>query len=208
MPERLDRVTVAVPMGTHAISRAACETLVAKLEQQQTEAWLARHWPELTRESTAAAIRVRFEGVRASRPVELSAGEKRLLCVLLTYWPMTHEGVGDDTRTELLSLLAALERGDPKPYIVEWWEEGDDNPARGVSSNWRWRWEQWGERPRYTDHLHCLFCDTRFSDRSDVDYDLAEGWCGVDEDDYQRWVCAGCFEKLRERFGWKAESPR
>ena len=100
MPERLEPVTFTVPMGTQTISWDAREVLLAKLEQKQTEAWLAKHWPELGFKSNAAAIRASIEAVGASRPVELSADETPLLCKLLKFWPMTHEGVSDGMRTE------------------------------------------------------------------------------------------------------------
>ena len=60
------------------------------------------------------------------------------------------------------------------------------------------------EQSKYGGHDHCPFCNTRFSDRSEVDYDVDEGWVGFDENGYERWVCAGCFEKLHERFGWRS----
>ena len=201
VPERLDRVTVPVPMGTHTISWDARETLLAKLAQKKTVAWLEQEGLEFGVESTAAAIRARFEAVGASRPVELSADERNMLGWLLNSWPMTHEGVSDSTRRELLALLAALGRGEPADWSVEEWEEGKGLDLGG------WRWKQWGpaEQSKYGDHDHCPFCNTRFSDRSEVDYDLDEGWVGRDETGYERWVCVGCFEKLRERFGWKTE---
>ena len=201
MPERLDLVTVRVPMGTQTISWDAHKVLLTTLEQKQTAAELDKDALDHGVESNAAAIRARFEAVGASRPVELSADEKILLCMLLRYWDWQQRAWGSDViRNELLALLAALERGDPSDSTLEHWGEGDDLGE--------WRWGQWGstENSKSDDHSHCPFCNTRFSDRSEVDYDLDEGWVGHDESGYEWWVCPGCFDKLHERLGWKVEA--
>ena len=63
MPERLNRVTFTVPMGTQTISWDAREVLLAKLAQKQTEAWLrqalAGTWSQEQRSGDPSSLRSR-----------------------------------------------------------------------------------------------------------------------------------------------------
>jgi len=188
MPERLDRVTVLTPNGEVFLSWEERQALLAQLE----------------RTPGAADIHATFDAVGASRPVELDAGQRNTLKNLLAEWLMDDE-VFDDERGGILDVHTALNRGEPWESTLEDWEAGDEGGRGFDSANWRWRRERWGERPRPSDHLHCLFCNTRFADGTQHPTDLQEGWCSLDESDYERWVCAGCFEKLHERFVWKVE---
>jgi hypothetical protein len=86
-----------------------------------------------------------------------------------------------------------------------------------------WCWAKWveyddpiedasapgGIRVEHQDHDHCSICyDTAFSAR--FEGDLREGWTtagprgkhiGAARDAYY-WVCAACFDELREQFSW------
>ncbi len=186
MPERLDRVTVNVPDGDVTIGRATREVLMGILAQNEG----------------AAVIRARFEAVGASRLVELTRGERVALRNLLGEWLLDDEDRPEEQG--LTDLYIAVNRGEPWDGMVDIWDEGDAETGRGFGSGtWHWRWARWDER-RYPDddHQHCIFCHTNIEDDA-----LTEAWLTLGDDDCERWVCAGCFDKLRDRFGWKVE-PR
>lgn len=184
MPERLDRITVTVPDGDVSVSWATREELMRLLAQRDD----------------TAAIRSRFDAVGASRPVELTREERVALRDLIGEW--LYEEVGRPEEQGLTDLYIAINRGEPWEYSVEAFAAGDAGDGPELSSqNWRWRWMQWRDRrDPDDDHQHCRFCHTNIQDDA-----VSEAWCSHDQEDYERWVCAGCFEKLHERFGWKVE---
>jgi hypothetical protein len=61
-------------------------------------------------------------------------------------------------------------------------------------------------RRRYTapradwDHDHCEFCAVKFMD-ADLPEVLREGYATLDG----CWICDGCFEAFRARFGWSLD---
>jgi hypothetical protein len=62
-------------------------------------------------------------------------------------------------------------------------------------------WKQWARPGEEWDHDHCAFCWAKFmeEDRPGV---LHEGYVTADG---RHWICRGCFDDFRERFGWKVE---
>jgi hypothetical protein len=66
-------------------------------------------------------------------------------------------------------------------------------------------WEEYSAPSEAWDHDHCAFCWQKFMevDRPDV-----ERFGYVTDTEVQEWwVCRGCFEDFRERFGWQVEPP-
>ncbi|MFZ0300091.1 MAG: hypothetical protein WBW31_06555 [Candidatus Sulfotelmatobacter sp.] len=54
------------------------------------------------------------------------------------------------------------------------------------------------------DHDHCEACTTKFSET--IPGALREGYA---TNDNYRWICADCFNDLKEQMGWKlASDPR
>jgi hypothetical protein len=184
MPERLDHVTVTVPDGDVTVSWSTRQVLMDRLAQDEN----------------TAGLRARFEAVGASRHVDLNREERVALRDLIGEWLYEEHEIPEERG--LTDLYIAVNRGEPWESVVEAFERGDSETGRRFGSqNWRWRWAQWRERQDPDDdHQHCVFCNTNIEDDA-----LTEAWCSLDEDDYERWVCAGCFEKLRERFGWTVE---
>jgi hypothetical protein len=72
----------------------------------------------------------------------------------------------------------------------------------GVAFRWK-KYYQWSER---WDHDHCSACGATFSLGDGGDY-LKEGYAVTADyklgEDYQ-WVCAKCFEDLKDNLGWTA----
>ena len=84
--------------------------------------------------------------------------------------------------------------GEPSEYTVEMFKDGYGGP------DWRWRWTHWRERlDPHDDHQHCVFCHTNIEDNA-----VTEAWRAFNEKGVEQWICAGCFETLHGRFGWKA----
>jgi hypothetical protein len=183
VPERLERITVAAPSGDVTITWDTRQMLMERLAQRDD----------------TAGIRRRFDAVGASRSVELNRDERLALRGLLDEW-LCDEKPPDEQ--ELTDLYIALNKGEPSDAIVEMFAEADtEAEPRLRSINWRWRWAHWRDRQDPNDdHQHCMFCHTNIEDDA-----LTEAWCSVDANDYERWVCGGCFEKLRERFAWSVE---
>jgi hypothetical protein len=73
MPERLDRVTVALNGGDVVLSWASREALMLRLQETQE----------------SSQIRHSFTAVGASRPVALSPAQRADLIVILDDWPVT-----------------------------------------------------------------------------------------------------------------------
>ncbi len=180
MPERLDRVTVNVPDGDVTISWATREVLMGLL----------------TEDENAAGIRARFEAVGASRPVDLTRDERLALRDMLGWC------LGNDESPELqglTDLYIAVNRGEPGEHIVGRFEQAGGLGSEGS----RWRWMHWRDRQDPNDGpQHCFFCHTNIETGA-----VEAAWRAVDENDVEHWGCAGCFEKLHERFGWKVERP-
>jgi hypothetical protein len=181
MPEGLDRITVIVPDGQVTVTWDTRQLLIDRLAQQDN----------------TADIRARFEGVEASRPVELNRDERLALRDLLGEWLYDEEPPEEQ---ELTDLYIALNKGEPWNDLVEMFAQADAE-AEPRLPPMTWRWARWRDRQDPDDdHQHCLFCRTNIEDDA-----LTEAWCSLDEDNCEYWVCGGCFEKLRERFGWTPE---
>lgn len=177
MPERLDRVTVLTPNGDVTFSWDTRGMLLSLLEQNEG----------------AAEIRARFDAVGASQPVDLTH-DGLVLRDILGEW-LTGRVVVPDGISEL---YIAINMGEPHEEIVEMLAEAD---AEAGSENWPWRWTHWRDRTdAHDDHQHCMCCHTNIEDDA-----VTEAWRSLQENDVEVWVCAGCFEKLHERFGWKVE---
>ena len=108
MPERLDRITVRTQNGDVTISWESRRVLLSLLAQEEN----------------TTEIRSSFEDVGASRPVELSAGQRTMLRDLFVDWMrddvLFPEGWDDElfpegTQRELTDLFLAPEKGDPSP---------------------------------------------------------------------------------------------
>ena len=81
MPERLDRVTIALDARNITISWEARQALQKRLYYKDVKAGM------MTRgESTDGILRA-FEAVGATRPVELTKGQRMLLLNVLRIWP-------------------------------------------------------------------------------------------------------------------------
>lgn len=52
------------------------------------------------------------------------------------------------------------------------------------------------------DHDHCEFCSAKFAGSGNEEV-LREGFCTPGG---YWWVCPGCFEDFRDRFGWTVKS--
>ena len=76
MSERLDHVTVALSRGNVTFTWATRQALMRRL--------LHVH--------STARIRASFEAVGASRPVELSAGQRAVLLIILEEWSVGGDG--------------------------------------------------------------------------------------------------------------------
>ena len=61
-------------------------------------------------------------------------------------------------------------------------------------------YKKYSDRITKTDHDHCEFCGSKFSDKSHDD--LREGYCTLD--DY-RWLCETCFFDFKEMFQFTCE---
>lgn len=72
MPERLDRVTVALNRGNVVLTWASRQVLMRRLQHVQE----------------TARIRVAFEAAGASRPVELTGGQRTTLLLTLEGWSL------------------------------------------------------------------------------------------------------------------------
>jgi hypothetical protein len=63
-----------------------------------------------------------------------------------------------------------------------------------------------GERPVW-DHDHCELCQQSLTDDPAREDGEREGWrTGLGWGSYT-WICARCFEDLRERLGWRVAAP-
>jgi len=105
MPERLDRVTIALDASDITISWEARQALHRRLYSADIEAGI------MTLGASTYSILRAFETVGATRPVELAKGQRLLLLRVLQMW--SHAGywaAEPDTRlpTELSVLRDAL----------------------------------------------------------------------------------------------------
>ena len=57
--------------------------------------------------------------------------------------------------------------------------------------------KKYAERLTNTDHDHCEFCWTKFSDT--IPDSLTEGYTSMG--DY-RWICGNCYLDFKEHFKW------
>ena len=76
MPERLDRVTVALNSGNVSFSWDERQALMRRLQHVQS----------------SARIRASFDAVGASRRVELSTGQRTALLLTLEGWALDSDG--------------------------------------------------------------------------------------------------------------------
>jgi hypothetical protein len=90
MPDRLDRVTIALAAGDIVIDWATRQELMARLQHV----------------ATRARIRDTFQAVGATRPVELSPGQRTALLHVLDDWSVDDGGV--PMTDSLVALLQAL----------------------------------------------------------------------------------------------------
>jgi hypothetical protein len=81
MPERLDRVTIALDARDITISWEARQALQKRLYYKDVMAGM------MTRGASTDGILRAFEAVGATRPVELTKGERILLLSMLRIWP-------------------------------------------------------------------------------------------------------------------------
>jgi hypothetical protein len=78
MPERLDRITIALNRGDVIISWDTRQELMARLQHVRSN----------------SGLRVGFGAVGASRPVELSVGQRAALLKVLAEWrPNEDDGI-------------------------------------------------------------------------------------------------------------------
>ena len=77
MPERLDRITVALSSGDVTLSWDCKEALMARLQHVQETAKIRSSF---------------FEAVGAPRPVELSHGQRTALLLVLETWSLDGDG--------------------------------------------------------------------------------------------------------------------
>jgi hypothetical protein len=188
MPERLDRVAVRTQNGDVTISWESRRVLLSLLAQEEN----------------TTEIRSSFEAVGDSHPVELSAEQRATLTDLLDEWLMDDDLFPEGTKRGLIELDIALNMGEPLADYVEALAEAEAEEEPGSrSQNWQWEWTRWRDREDPgDDHQHCWFCRTNIEDDA-----VTQAWRTFGDGDYERWVCAGCFEKLKERFGWTGTSP-
>ena len=59
-------------------------------------------------------------------------------------------------------------------------------------------YKQYADRKAETDHDHCEFCGTRFSNT--ISEDLKVGY--TTKGDY-RWICSQCFDDFKQMFSFK-----
>ena len=80
--------------------------------------------------------------------------------------------------------------------MSDWRLQGQERFLHGVALSWssykpyRGGW----------DHDHCEFCGKKFAVK---DGDFSEGY--MTRDGYH-WICKGCFEDFKQRFGWTVEN--
>ena len=91
MPERLDSVAVALNRGPVILTWNARQTLMRRLQHVQS----------------TARIRVAFESAGASRPVELTGGQRTALLLTLEGWSLDLDGY-EAIPPELLELRNEL----------------------------------------------------------------------------------------------------
>ncbi len=77
----------------------------------------------------------------------------------------------------------------------DWRLQGQEKYLHGVELCWK----TYRRRSSTWDHDHCEFCWETFAEPDLLPDALHVGW--TTRDSY-RWVCDGCFEDFRERFGW------
>ena len=65
------------------------------------------------------------------------------------------------------------------------------------------RRKKYSERVTKTDHDHCQFCGTKFSDS--IPGALTEGY--ATSDDYY-WICDNCYSDFAEDFKWVIAADR
>lgn len=70
-----------------------------------------------------------------------------------------------------------------------------------------WRWAAYQQTSPGWTHEHCVFCDRRIAEPGYGGADaLHEAWTTIfthpEGDAGYEWVCASCFEQLRETFCW------
>jgi hypothetical protein len=91
MPERLDRVTVALNSGNVVLTWASRQALMRRLQHVQE----------------TARIRVAFEAAGASRPIQLTGGQRTALLLTLEGWSLDLDG-HERIPKDLLELRDAL----------------------------------------------------------------------------------------------------
>lgn len=77
------------------------------------------------------------------------------------------------------------------------WRIGGQEFLKGVTLVRR-AYRRYPKNPTW-DHDHCALCGTEFRVEAYPDV-LHEGYCTEDE---YHWVCATCFDDLKDTFGWR-----
>jgi hypothetical protein len=79
----------------------------------------------------------------------------------------------------------------------DWRLLGQEEYLTGVALFYR----NYSDRKTSTDHDHCEFCGTKFSDS--IPGCLTKGYTTMD--DY-RWICDNCFSDFKDDFKWVVDS--
>ena len=101
MPERLDRVTVALNRGPVILTWDVRQTLMRRLQHVQS----------------TARLRESFEAVGASQPVQLTGGQRTALLLTLEGWSLDldgYEAIPQDLLRLRDALIADLHEAEPR----------------------------------------------------------------------------------------------
>jgi hypothetical protein len=82
--------------------------------------------------------------------------------------------------------------------LNDWRLQGQDKYLQGVIVFYK----NYVDRKTTTDHDHCEFCWTKFSET--IEGALKAGY--TTSDDY-RWICKQCFDDFKDMFNFKVGTP-